>query len=312
MDTMLFSLSIITPIFFIIFLGVVLRKFNVIDRGFVKPATTLIFNINLPALIFINIAGLDLSSISATTGMIIICISTVLVYIASWVISAFIIAKGESRGAFVQGSFRGEIAIIALAILLSLYGKQAVGVGALYLSLLLPVYIFLSVAVLSITNKTSGKTNYAAVFLDILKNPLILAVIAGLMMALSPLSISGPVEVIFDYLSGMTLPLALICIGISLHLNIKSGKWLFSLLAAIIKTVILPVITVLIAYKAGIRGEPLGVLFIISASPTTIASYIMASAMKSDGQMASQIVVFSTFISIFTLTAGIIILKPFL
>ena len=72
---------------------------------------------------------------------------------------------------------------------------------------------------------------------------------------------------------------------------------------------VVPGITVLAAIAFGYRGVELGSVFIIFGGPAAVSSYIMAKEMKSDYQLASQILLISTLMSLFTLFLGIFILK---
>ena len=53
-------------------------------------------------------------------------------------------------------------------------------------------------------------------------------------------------------------------------------------------------------------------MFVLFASPTAIVSFIMAEAMGSNSRLAGNIVLISTVASVFTIAAGIVILKELL
>ena len=71
----------------------------------------------------------------------------------------------------------------------------------------------------------------------------------------------------------------------------------------------MPGLTVAAAILLGYRGVGLGVVFIIFGGPAAVSSYIMAKQMKSDYELASQILLISTLMSLFTLFLGIFVLK---
>ena len=50
-------------------------------------------------------------------------------------------------------------------------------------------------------------------------------------------------------------------------------------------------------------------MFIVFGGPAAVSSYIMAKQMKSDHELASQILLISTLMSLFTMFAGIFILR---
>ncbi len=70
-----------------------------------------------------------------------------------------------------------------------------------------------------------------------------------------------------------------------------------------------PLLTVLVALAIGVRGEPLGVLFLLMSAPVAAASFVMVVAARGDGVLAANIVVLSTLLSIVTVTLGFFLLS---
>ncbi|MCP4162682.1 MAG: AEC family transporter, partial [Deltaproteobacteria bacterium] len=114
-----------------------------------------------------------------------------------------------------------------------------------------------------------------------------------------------------EYLSRMTLPLALLGVGGSLSFTSFKKGFLLALSASIIKIIIYPVISLVILLLAGFRGESLGVLFIIMGSPCAVSSYVMAKAMGSDSDLAAGIILITTLGSILTIGFGVFMMKSF-
>ena len=112
-----------------------------------------------------------------------------------------------------------------------------------------------------------------------------------------------------NYLSNMATPLALISLGATFRMESLKGRLGLTLLASAIKTAILPAICCLAAIAIGFRGVELGVIFIQFGSPASVSSYIMAKQMKSDHELAGQIMLISTLMSVFTMFAGTFILR---
>ncbi|MDX1320132.1 MAG: AEC family transporter, partial [Oceanospirillum sp.] len=64
MDAFLHSLSatlqITAPVFIIVFLGVLFKHWRWLDDNFIKIASTLVFRVTLPTLVFLNISKTNL------------------------------------------------------------------------------------------------------------------------------------------------------------------------------------------------------------------------------------------------------------
>jgi len=145
--------------------------------------------------------------------------------------------------------------------------------------------------------------------LEIIRNPLILAVIFALPFSYYKIQIPEMFLTTGNYFSDLALPLALVGIGGSLNFeNIKKASGLaFS--ASAIKIFIIPLVLTYTAYLFGFRGDDLGIMFVIFACPTAIVSFIMAEAMGANSKLAGNIVLISTVGSVFTFAIGIILLK---
>ena len=65
------------------------------------------------------------------------------------------------------------------------------------------------------------------------------------------------------------------------------------------------------AFLFGFRGYDLGILFILFACPTAIASFIMAEAMGSNSKLAANILLMTTLVSLVTITLGLFVLKEY-
>ena len=103
--------------------------------------------------------------------------------------------------------------------------------------------------------------------------------------------------------------MALIGIGGSLNLqNIRKASGL-AFTSSAIKVILIPFFLTLGSYYFDFRGLDLGIMFILFACPTAIVSFIMAEAMGANSKLAGNIVLISTVASVFTIAAGIVIMK---
>ena len=56
------TLTITAPVFAMLFLGVLLKRSNWINDSFIHTASSLVFNVTMPALLFLGILHADLHS----------------------------------------------------------------------------------------------------------------------------------------------------------------------------------------------------------------------------------------------------------
>jgi len=310
-ENVIFTANIVAPVFLIIAVGVFAKQIKIINDVFVDVTSKFVFQISLPAFVFLKIIDLDLSQVLELQQIVYIYIGTIITYLIIWFGSTPFIKNPKDKSAFIQGAFRGNYAIIGLALISNLFGNDALGKATIILAFLLPLYNVLAVIVLTIPLKTDEKSILKSAFWDILLNPLILAVIFGLPFSIFEIKLPELFITTGNFLADLALPLALVGIGGSLNLeNLKRASNL-AVSSSVIKIVLLPLILTTGAYFLGYEKVDLGIMFIVFAAPTAIASFVMADVMGANSKLAGNIIMISTLGSVFTISIGILILKSF-
>lgn len=309
MNNLIFSINVVVPVFIIILLGVFLKRINIIDDVFVSKASALVYKTSLPVLIFINISETDFASLFNGKLILAFYAGIFSAFIMSGIFSLIFINHKKRRGAFIQGSFWGNSVIIGLALVLNVFGDSGVAVAAIIIAFIIPVFNSLAVLVLTINSDRESTGSLKMILYKLSRNPLIIAVAAALPFSIFKIPLPIFFSASLSYLARMALPLALIGIGGSLSFSSLRANSLLPIAASGIKIIMTPIVVVFFALRLGIQGQLLGILFLISATPTAISSFIMARAMGGDSQLAANIIVITTLGSIFTMSAGIFILK---
>jgi malonate transporter and related proteins len=308
-DNIIFTSNVVAPVFLLVALGYFVKKINVINENFVDVTSKFVYSVSLPALVFINIAEIDLSEAIDFNQIIYIYAATLFSFFIVWIFSIPFIKEGKNLSVFVQGAYRSNFAIVGFAIISKLFGSFALGKAAIVLAFILPLYNILAVIILTVPLRKEKKLNIKSTVYEILFNPLIVAVIIGLPFSIYRIEIPSFINLTLGFLAELALPLALIGIGGSLNLqNIKKASGL-AFTSSAIKIIFVPLLLTLGAYHFGYRDLDLGIMFVLFASPTAIVSFIMAEAMGANSKLAGNIVLISTVASVFTIAAGIVILK---
>ena len=309
--TLGFAFGVTAPIFLLVSLGVLFRRLHVIDEHFVNTASRIVFSAGLPTLLFVTIVKTDLSHVLNVkligTGL----IFTIIVFLLLWLIAPLLINSRHDRGIFVQGSFRGNMGVVGLAFSINAYGDAGLAASSLYVALLTVLYNILSVYVLTQTLAPEGSNFKKALIKSLLSNPIIIGIVCGLAVAIPAIPIHPILMSTGEYVAAMTLPLALICIGGSLSLTSLRQSSYVAFITVFMKLVAVPTLMMLMALPLGFSKFELGIFFLMVASPTATASYIMVQAMKGDGVLAANIVVLSTFGSVLSVSIGLVLLKSF-
>ncbi len=301
------TLAITAPVFAMLFLGVLLKRINWIDDGFIMTASSLVFNVTMPALLFLGIIHADLRAALQPSLLIFFSVVTLAGFAFAWVWAVWRVPLAD-RGIFVQGAFRGNNGVIGLALAASMYGDYGISLGAILAALVILFYNALSTIVLAVYSPVI-KSDPWSLFKSVLGNPLIISILLASPFAYFKIPLPHWFETSGNYLAQMTLPLALICIGGTLSLNSLRQSGELAISASVMKMITLPVLCTLAAWLCGFRGAELGILFLYFASPTAASSYVMARAANGNHQLAAAIIVITTLAAAVTTNIGIFILQ---
>jgi predicted permease len=303
------ALTVSLPTFAWVVLGLLLRRVGAVSEELIGRVSRLAFNFGLPTMLFAGAAQVDYSTIGSARYLLAGVLGTMLTLLSAWLYSRW---RGHPRalqGIFVQAAFRSNLAIVGLALAVSAYGERATLLAALPVALMTVLYNVLAVWVL---NSTLGSgTTIASLLLGIVRNPLIIGIAAGVALALSPVPVPAVIVPAGKYLSALFLPLMLICIGGAMQLSKLRGTGPLAWEAAVWRLCIGPLLCVILALAMGVRGQPLGVLFLLVASPVAASSFVMVVAARGDGVLAANLVVLTTILSVITVTIGFFVLTLF-
>jgi predicted permease len=301
------TLNITAPVFAMLFLGVLLKRIDWINDNFINTASSLVFNVCMPSLLFLGIYHADLHAALKPGLIVYFVFATLGSFALSWGMAIWRCPLAD-RGIYTQGAFRGNNGVIGLALAASMYGDYGISLGAILAGLVIVLYNSLSTVVLAIYSPNI-KSDPWSICKSVLANPLIISVIIAAPMAIWQVPVPNWILSSGDYVAQMTLPLALICIGGTLSLTALRESGRLAIDISLVKMVWLPLIFTFLAWLLGFRGAELGILFLYIGAPTAAASYVMARATNGNHQLAAAIIVITTVAAAITTNIGIFLLQ---
>jgi len=299
-DHLFAAVNVTGPILIILVLGILFKKYNLINSDFVATGNKLVFNVALPCLLFLSTASGSFSQNLNTQLIGFAATATLLSVVFVW-LTAYCFIEKSKLGVFTQCAFRGNMAIIGLALCVNAYGEEIIAKAAVYLAFITVLYNILAVLLLS--------QNRQGMLKKIAKNPLIIAIISGGLWSQLNLPTPDIMTKSMGYLSQLTLPLALLCIGASLDWSSFKANHRQAASATLLKLIILPFIIVSAGILFGFDQQETGILFLMMATPTAAAAYVMSKQMTQHGNLAAEIITLSTAFSPLTVTLGLVVLS---
>ena len=308
-DQLLFSASITGPICLMLFLGIVLKRIKLINDNFIEVASKLVFQVTLPAMLFLSIVNTTHDFSSSSHLIAYGLMANFLFFLFTALSSRLTFKESTDHGVITQGGFRANTAIIALAYVANMYGDTGVALAAIYVAATTLLYNVQAVIALTSKDDTSDQKALKIMIKTLTKNPLIISIILGIICSYLSLPIPSIVTDAGQYFADMTLPLALLCAGGSLNLHAMKEDKKPTWFATAYKLLLSPILITSGGVIFGFRGVELGLLFCMSAAPTAAASYVMARAMGGNATLAANIIAQTTVLSLFTCTLGIFLLS---
>ena len=309
MENMILSFNVIAPLFFLMVIGYLIANYtDLADKDLLKKANTLVFKVFLPCMLFKNIYRSNIREQMQGGLCIFAAGSLLLLFALLCLIVPRVVKKENQQGVVIQGIFRSNYVIFGVAVVENMYGSANTATAAILSAVLVPMYNFLAVIALSFFGGKRER-DLKKVIIGILKNPLILASVLGIIASLSGIKLPKVADTTLNDLAKLATPIAFLILGGDFDFSKIKGNLKTAGCVILVKMVLLPLIFIPIVVAMGYRNSDLLAALLAYQTPVAVSSYIMAQQAGADEQLAGQLVVFSSIVSIFTLFVTIFILR---
>lgn len=292
-------LNAIAPLIVLMALGGLIKRTLVREDAVWSGLESITYYVLMPALLFSKIANAELSGLP--WGQLLVVLYTPILIMAA---IALLPLLGRSRltpatrSSLFQGITRFNL-YICLALGVSFFDSQTMAVLALLAAAIVVLVNFLCVGVLVTLN--SGRFNLKTTALELTKNPLILACVAGVMASLMDLSLPQFMEISLDRLGQTALPLSLLAIGAGLSLQRFGANMPLNIYAGALQLLLKPALAAALVWMTGMDLTYGLVIVLLLASPTAASGYILARRLGGDAGAMASIIVFQTVVGLATL-----------
>lgn len=290
----------IVPIFLLILLGAVMRRWFGLRDEFWPQLDRLIYYIFFPALLFHTLSHFTID-VGAATPM----LGVAALYMGAGILLGLLArpllhAPPKVYAATFQSFFRFN-SYVGLAIAGSLHGAQGLAAIGLLMGFMVPIANVASVLMLARHSESHWLR-------EILLNPLILATAGGITFSLTGLALPAMLNSTLGLLSQASLPMGLIAVGSGLRLkglHSQRGTLWYGVTA---KLLIVPAIAWGLATLFGLEGVYFDIAVLMAALPVSTMAYVLATRMGGDGDTVAAQVVLSTLLAALTLPLWLFLL----
>jgi malate permease and related proteins len=291
----------IIPIFIIVLLGWGVHRRGFLPAEFLGPANRLVFYVAIPAIIFQSIAKSTFREWFNPLVIVITLSAALLTYASSWLVCRVTRMQPSLSGSFIQSAGHGNLAYFGLAVAYYYLGSAGLVHASVIAGFLMILQNVLSILALqSFATQSGAAPDARLIGGKLLSNPVILAVLAGMVFSIFALPMPLIAERSLTILSGLALPTALLVIGASLSFERMKAQGMIVAGATAIKLLVLPGIGWLLFQALGVQCSDFLPALILLASPTATISFVMAKEMQGDGDLAAAAISASTLASALT------------
>lgn len=297
----------LAPIFILIVIGHLLKRWNFLTEPFWASAEKLTYYVTFPPLLAYSLAKADLGGLAweaVAIGMV----------GATLAVGALALATRRAMGGTPEAftsAFQGAVrpnTYIGLAGAASLFGAEGVTLTAVCIAAVVPLVNVLAVACISAFVPRPGRSVVMATVLGIARNPLVLGCVVGITLNLTGIGAPLIVGDLMRILGAAALPIGLLAVGAGLALDSLRGTGGPLLASCALKLVALPLIALLILavlWLIGVEVSPtaLGITVLYAALPCSASSYVLARQMGGDAPVMANIITLQTLLAAGTIPA---------
>lgn len=306
MDSFIFAINAVLPIVITVLIGYLLKKIGIMNDTFSKSANKLVFKLFLPSMLFLNVFKINNFSFSDVGYIFYVVAAVVMIFILAIPLVIAVTKKNERRGVLLQCCFRSNFALIGIPIAQSLFGDEGVVVATLLSAVAIPLFNILAVISLSIFSSEKSGFSIKKVLLDIIKNPLIQSIFAGL-LALIIKNVFGyidftfestPIYKVLQYLSSVATPMSLLVLGAQFEFSAIKTLKKEIVFGTAFRVAVVPLMAIGTALLLGcFDGAHFAAFIAVFATPVAVSSVPMSQEMGGDVSLAGQLVVWTTIFS---------------
>ena len=291
-------LTSLLPVFLIIICGYGFKKSKFPGDDFWPGTERIVYYFLYPALLFSSSAGASWEFFSVASMVWSILAAMFVMSGLLLLLRPKLSKKDASFTSVFQGSLRFT-SYIGFAAVFSLFGDEGLYLAAVFITVMIPVVNILCVMVLVRYGGQKGSWHW--IFTTVVKNPLILACLAGMAFNLLGLQLPKMAENFTVILGRGSLPLGLLAVGASLQITsiTKAGKEV--IYACLLKLILMPLLMWISCTLLDVDSLSTAVAVLFAALPGSPLSYILAKQLGGDTRLMSSIIAVQTGISMISL-----------
>lgn len=295
----------VLPIFALVFAGWAVRKLGILGPNSTTELNRFVVYLALPALLFDIVAhaqGADIRQPGFAAAFGLSCLITFAITVG---VSAY------CRRAWAEAAIDGlnaaypNTGFMGFPLVLAIFGECALPLALIATITTVCVIFGIAIVIIEMSRQRDRHMGrlLTKVLWSLLRNPLILAPVAGAAVTLTFGAVPKPAETFLKLLGSAASPCALIALGLFLAEPRKSdaSNLRTPLLLAIGKLIVQPAVTFGVAAALRLPAATTDAALLLAALPTGTGPFMLAELYRCEAFVTARTILITTFISIFTI-----------
>ncbi|KDE57420.1 malonate transporter [Halostagnicola sp. A56] len=282
----------------LLLVGTGLRTSGVLDTGRTARLNAVAYYVALPALIFISTYDRAIGDLLSTTllvGSLFVLFATVGL---AWIVHRNRDSRPRQSVAIVQ-SYHSNLGYLGLPLVVATFDADVAAIASVVLGIISLTQVPLTVLILVSVN--GSETRIAREFAGLFTNPVLLALLAGLGVGSSSATVPPLAVSVLDIVGAFALPLALLCVGASLEIDLPEIDFGASGSVVALKIVCMPLLAWLVFSALSVNEATFTATVVMFGTPTAVSTFVFANELGGDEEFASLNVFVTTLVSIASL-----------
>ena len=300
----------VVPIFALILLGFILVKSGYLNVTVGEALGEFVFRVAVPVLLFRTIAEAEFEG-QSPWGIWVAYFAGVAITWTVAHLTATMVFKRDGRIGVLAGvssAFANSV-FIGLPLVARIVGEEGLVAISILLSVHLPVMMIAGSLLMERAERREGTRPSQSIALllvgigkSLVRNPLVIGLVAGALFHTGGVPLSGPVKVIVDQIAGVAAPAALISIGMAVVKYGVRGNLGPAVAMTAFKLVLLPASVYLACRILGLSPEWTAAMVLTSSVPTGVNAWLLANHFGVGHGLASSTITLTTAIGVFTVS----------
>lgn len=297
--------SVALPFFAVVASGYLAARSGLLPRAAVSGINVFVFYFALPALLVVSIAASPVREILDPTLLLAWLLPSLLLFVLGFFIMrrGFRATRSEAAVQALAGVF-SNVGFMGLPLVVLALGSAAILPAVVVV--LADTVIMIAIATMLIESERNARAGIvsalATVLSGVARNPVIIASLAGLLLAAFEISFPAPVDAYLQLLGDAAAPAALFALGAALAVGGNARGAGSTAVLLTLKLLIHPLLVLLLGLWLQLPALWLAVLVIQASLPIAVNVYVLAQRYEVAVDQMSAAIFLSTVISIVTVS----------